>query len=192
MKLLSIPEEAAACHKAWEGKPIGTLAVHCHHCVELEPLTEPANNRIGYILRQKAESERALRLRLFRPALLPPELAAAVAERDAAWAMWKAAQAKLNAAQEELNAAREELNAAWAEWESAWAEWESARAMWKAAQEELKAAWAEWESAQAEWESAQAKVDAARAKSGLPHSAFCAAPDCPWNGRSIFPSVERP
>jgi hypothetical protein len=164
MKLLSIPEEAAACRQAWEGKPIGTLAVHCHHCVELEPLTEPAKNRIGYILRQKAESERALRLRLFRPALLPPELAAA-------WEKWEAAGAARDMAQAKLKAAQEELNAA--------------RAKRKAAREELNAA-------RAKWESAQAKVDAARAKSGLPHSAFCAAPDCPWNGCSIFPSVERP
>ena len=112
MKLLSIPEEAAACRKAWAGKPIGTLAVHCHHCVECEPLTEPAENRIGYILRQKAESERALRLRLFRPALLPPELVAA-------WAKWEAAQAKWTAAQEEWDAARAKRDAAQAKWEAA-------------------------------------------------------------------------
>ena len=177
MKLLSIPEEAAACRKAWAGKPIGTLAVHCHHCVECEPLTEPAENRIGYILREKAESERALRLRLFRPALLlPPELAAA-------WAKWAAARAKWEAAWAELDAAQAELDAAWAELEAAQTKVDAARAKRDAAWAKWKAAWAKWEAAWAEWV-------AAWAQAVLPHATFCAEPDCPWNGRTIFPSVE--
>ena len=75
--LLSIPEEAALCRKAWKDMPVGTMAWHCHHEALSEVLTEPAENRIAYILSDKPNIEKALRLRLFRPA---PTLATALAE----------------------------------------------------------------------------------------------------------------
>ena len=113
MELGTIHEEAALCRAAWVGRPIGTIAIHCHHEMEIEPLTETAENRITYILQIKPESEQALRLRLFRPSIIPAKL-------DAARAKW----------------------------------------------------------------------DAARAERGLPHSAFCTTPDCPWDGKTIFPKAK--
>lgn len=63
----TIEQEAAACREAWRGSKVGDLAWHCHHEKLWEPLSEPAENRIAYILSAKPEKEQALRLRLFRP-----------------------------------------------------------------------------------------------------------------------------
>ena len=70
MKLKSIKKEAAACRKAFKGFK-GKYVVHCHHQKEYEELTEPAENRIAYILSDKDKGEQALRLRLFRPIKAP-------------------------------------------------------------------------------------------------------------------------
>ena len=67
MKILSIQEELAACRKAWSDNPTATWAWCCHHETHIEPLTEPAEHRIAYILSNKPENERAIRLRNFRP-----------------------------------------------------------------------------------------------------------------------------
>jgi hypothetical protein len=67
LKLKSIKLEAAACRKAFKGVPVGSLVLHCHHELLMEKLTEPAEDRIAYILSDKPEHEQALRLRLFRP-----------------------------------------------------------------------------------------------------------------------------
>ena len=68
MKLQSIAREAAACRKAWKAAPDAKYAWHLHHGKLIEALSEPAANRIAYILRDKPKDEQALRLRLFRPA----------------------------------------------------------------------------------------------------------------------------
>jgi len=47
--------------------------LHCHHDLLLEPLTEPLENRIAYIKKEKPEDERILRLRLLK-VLSPKEL----------------------------------------------------------------------------------------------------------------------
>ena len=65
--LRSILDEALACRKAFACVGVGTWVMHCHHEVLFEKLTEPAENRIAYILSEKPEHEQALRLRLFRP-----------------------------------------------------------------------------------------------------------------------------
>ena len=67
LRLGSIADEASACRKAFEHVEIGTWVVHCHHSMLFETLTEPAENRIAFILSSKPEHEQALRLRLFRP-----------------------------------------------------------------------------------------------------------------------------
>ena len=67
LRLGSIADEAAACRKAFSRIKIGAWVVHCHHEQLFEKLTEPAENRIAYILSSKPEHEQALRLRLFRP-----------------------------------------------------------------------------------------------------------------------------
>jgi hypothetical protein len=70
--LKSIEEEAADCRAAFAGRdyvPGGpmVLVAHLHHEIEYEPLTEPIENRIEYILIGKAQHERALRLHVMRP-----------------------------------------------------------------------------------------------------------------------------
>ena len=67
LKLGSIAAEAAACRKAFAKVKPGAFVLHCHHEILGETLTEPAENRIAYILSSKPEHEQALRLRLFRP-----------------------------------------------------------------------------------------------------------------------------
>lgn len=85
-KIGTIAEELAACRKAWAANPNATTAWCCHHLILIEPLTELAENRIAYILSDKAEHEQAVRLRNFRPVRvkLPPALAKARADLDKA------------------------------------------------------------------------------------------------------------
>src|SRR5271157_2028798 len=66
MKLKSIEEEAADCRQANKNAKIGDFILHLHHGIVGETLSEPIENRIVYILTQKPEYERALRLRLMR------------------------------------------------------------------------------------------------------------------------------
>jgi hypothetical protein len=64
------PEISAAadlCRAAFKAFPNATHAWCCHHEVLCEPLTESFENRIDYILSDKAESERVVRLNNFRP-----------------------------------------------------------------------------------------------------------------------------
>ena len=155
--LLSIPEEAALCRNAWKDMPVGTMAWHCHHEVLSEALTEPAENRIAYILSDKPEQEQALRLRLFRPA---PTLATALAEYErvvaTAWAEYERVKVTALAEYKRVKVT------AWAEYErvkvTAWAEYKRVKAP----------AWAEYK-----------RVEA-------PEHAKC-CPDCPWDGHTIFP-----
>jgi hypothetical protein len=71
MKLQSIAKEAAACRAAWAAMPGAKAGVHIHHEIAVEALTEPIENRIAYILREKPKKEQALRLRLMRPVEAP-------------------------------------------------------------------------------------------------------------------------
>ena len=148
MILLSIPEEAALCRAAFAGVSVGAMVQHCHHGWVIEPLTQPPEKRIAYILSDKPIEEQALRLHLFRPTYN-----AAV---DVAQATWDVA----------LDAARVTYNAVI----------EAAEATYDAA---IKAARATYHAAVGPaWVTRDAALDAA-------HQAEC--PDCPWNGRTIFP-----
>ena len=157
--LLSIPEEAALCRAAFAGVPVGAMTWHCHHEQIAEPLTEPAKARIAYIRSHKPEAERALRLHLFRPA---PDAAV-----DAAQATYDAV---VEAAEATYDAV---VEAAWATYDAAV---DAARATYDAAD---KAARATYDAAV---EAARATYDAVVEPA---HRAEC--PDCPWNGRTIFP-----
>ena len=108
MKLKSIEKEAADCLKAFKNFKVGGMVVHCHHEELVEKLSEPANNRINYILMSKPPGEQARRLREFRPVLgsLPDELNKARAE-------WGKAYAELAKAYAELGKARAELGKAY-------------------------------------------------------------------------------
>jgi uncharacterized membrane protein YqiK len=163
MKLKSIEEEAADCRKAFKGFPIGGYTLHCHHGCVGEILTEEAENRITYILTQKPESERALRLRLFRPVF--KEKLEADAEGQKAYAEWQKANA---------------------ERQKAYAERQKADAECQKAYAERRKADAEWQKADAERRKADAEGQKANVALGvLIHAHFC-APDCPWDGKTIF------
>ena len=69
MKIGTIEQELAKCRAAFEAHPGATWAWCCHHEVHCEKLTEPYENRIRFILSDKSESERAVRLCNFRPVL---------------------------------------------------------------------------------------------------------------------------
>ena len=109
MKILSIQEELAACRKAWSDNPTATWAWCCHHETHIEPLTEPAENRIAYILSNKPENERAIRLRNFRPVRvkLPDALVEAGEAYDKAWRAYDKAREARNKAREARNKALE-------------------------------------------------------------------------------------
>jgi hypothetical protein len=181
MILLSIPEEAALCRAAFAGVKVGAMVRHCHHERVIEPLTQPPEKRIAYILSFKPIEEQALRLHLFRPvrnAALDAAWATDKAALDAAWATYAAAD---KAAQATYNAA---VKPAWTTRDAAV---EPAQATYNAA---LKAAQATYnaavEPAQATYnaavEPAQATYNAALKAA---HQAEC--PDCPWDGRTVFP-----
>src|SRR5208282_5140256 len=98
--LKTIEEEALECRTAFSNTHIGDFVLHCHHERLLERLTEPAENRIAYILSYKHKDEQALRLRLFRPLLInpSPELVKARATREKAYTEWDKARAEWNKA----------------------------------------------------------------------------------------------
>jgi len=71
LELKSIEGEAADCRAAWAAVPDAAAGLHIHHQVAAEALTEPIAVRITYMLTQKPQRERALRLRLMRPLKAP-------------------------------------------------------------------------------------------------------------------------
>ena len=107
----------------WKNVPSGVMCWHIHHTRLLELSTEPLKKRAKYILEEKPEDERKLRLQLMRPVLHPEkfpkqlikasaELGKAYAEVDKARAEWDKARAEWNKEIEALH--REECpNCPW-------------------------------------------------------------------------------
>src|ERR1019366_2411950 len=62
-----ITKAAKLCRAAFAEYPKATHAWCCHHEKFFEELSEPAENRIQFILSAKAESEQVTRLNNFRP-----------------------------------------------------------------------------------------------------------------------------
>ena len=126
----SIEEELKDCEQAFKDCPKAKFAWTCHHAILIEFLIEPYQNRIKYIMTGKPESERAVRLRNFRPVRveLPAKLTKAGAEKDNARAEKDKALAEYDKARAEYDKARAEKDKALAEWDKAWAEWDKARA----------------------------------------------------------------
>jgi hypothetical protein len=108
-----------------EQKRIGSWWWCVHHEIHLEPLTEPAENRVQYILEHKPENERETRLREFRPVLHPERIPAPVLK---AWAKYVKAWAKYVKAWAEHDKARAEYVNARAEYDKAWAKYVKAPA----------------------------------------------------------------
>jgi hypothetical protein len=144
---------------------LGDLVWHIHHDVLVEALTESLGARIEFIKEYKRSSEVPTRLRRMKPVRGKlPELAKAYAE---------------------LAKADAELVKARAEWDKAYAEWAKAGA-------ELDKTGAEWDKAGAEWDKAGAEWDKAiKHPSVLAlHAKEC--PNCPWDGKTIFPKEAEP
>ena len=129
-KLNSVPEEAAACRKAFEGFKVGGFVLHCHHAILGETLTEDAENRITYILSSKSEHERALRLHLFRPVpeKLLKKFKKAYADRQKAYADRQKADADWQKASADRQKAYADWQKADADWQKAYADWQKAYA----------------------------------------------------------------
>ena len=77
----------AECRAAWEAHPEAKWAWCLHHELRLEPLTEPYEARIAYILKHKPKDEQATRLNNFRPVVskLPAEIIKAHGAYAEAW-----------------------------------------------------------------------------------------------------------
>ena len=162
MKVGTIEEEATLCRAAFAGSKVGDMAWCVHHTLLCEPLTEPAESRIQYILTNKPEEERARRLHEMRPV-----------------------KGKLPAG---LNAACAKLVAIRAEWDAAYAKWYATRAEWDAAYAKWYATGAKWYATGDKWYAARAKWDAAgdKYKPVLEALHVVECPDSTWNGTSIF------
>jgi hypothetical protein len=166
LKLGTIRQEAAACRERWNGYDTGTFAAHVHHELDFEPLTQPAEKRIAFILNEKPEDERALRLRCFAPV----DLAKFPKLRKSA-AAWK----KVDAAWHRAHAA----------WRKAEAKWERSNAKCDQAHAKCAQAHAKCAQAHAKWEQAAAALREICA--AYPHAELCPlGSDCPWDGETIF------
>ena len=64
---MSIKQAAKECRAAWEAHPEAKWAWCLHHELRLEPLIEPYQARIAYILKYKPKHEQVTRLNNFRP-----------------------------------------------------------------------------------------------------------------------------
>ena len=136
---------------------------HVHH----EKLLEWCHNydeRVAYIQNKKPEEEQETRLRLFKPVKgkLPQEVVKASQEYDKARQELNKARQELNKAMQENNKAAQENNKAARENDKAWQEYDKARQEYSKALNNNKEL-----------------IEAL-------HKAEC--PNCPWNGRTIFPA----
>jgi hypothetical protein len=87
-----INEAAARCREAFENSKIGDYVWCCHHERLYEQLTERAEARIEYILNEKPEHEREVRLNNFRPVIDITALADYKKIQQSAWADYKKIQ----------------------------------------------------------------------------------------------------
>ena len=146
--LKSIDEEAKDCRNACAALKVGDWAWLVHHEKLFEPLTDPLEDRIRYIIENKTDNV-ALRLRLLRPFI----------EDDA-----MRNDAELSKARAEWSKAGAERSKASAKWYKAYAEWSKAYAERDKADDEYYKADAKWSKADAEWSKAYAKLNTAYAE----------------------------
>ena len=183
MKLRSIEAEVKACRAAFARHPDAVIALHCHHGILGERLTEPPENRIQYILRSKPRNEQALRLKLFRP--IPFKAYADWQKADADWqeayADWQKAYADKQKADADWLKADADRQKAYADKQKAYADKLKADADRQEADADCLKAYADWLKADADWQEADADLISAQ------HKKLCRG--CPWDGKTIFPEV---
>ena len=163
--MTDIKQAAVDCRAAFAGIEVGEIVQHCHHELWLERLTEPAENRIAYILANKNQEEQAERLCRFRPL--------AAADRKKAYADWQKAYADWQKADPDRRKAD-------ADWQKAYADWKNAYADWQKADADREKAYADWQKAYADREKADADWEkAAQSPAMLAlHKEVCG---CPWS-----------
>jgi hypothetical protein len=157
-------------------EPRAGLYWHCHH----DCLVEWVHNyqeRVEYIERAKPEDEIGARLRLFRPVRgpVPVEIIEACMVREQARETW-------DRRHEQWQISSRAYSAAW-ERDATGGE---ARKLWS---DDSKA----WMAASRSWIAADENLDALlddkhRAAIEALHAVEC--PDCPWDGKTIFPTQE--
>ena len=177
LQLGSIEDEAKACREAFKGIKIGAFVLHCHHEILGESLLEDAENRIRYILTQKPEHERALRLRLFRPV---PD--SQLKKHKKAYADWQKAYADWQKAEADWQKAEADCRKADTDCQKADTDCQKAEADWQKAYADCRKADADWQKADADRLKAEADLAI------LVHTKVCKS-SCPWDGRTIFPKV---
>jgi hypothetical protein len=175
---------------------IGDMVWHLHHEILCEPLTEPFENRVAYIKAEKPKHEVATRLRLMKPV----KDQRTAKEADAVRAkVYSEAHAVRDKVYSEAHAVRDKAySEAYAVWAKALSAADAVRA--KALSEahavrdktysEADAAWDKaYSEADAAWDKAYSEADAVWDKAlGPLHAKEC--PNCPWDGRTIFPEAK--
>ena len=151
---------------------VGDVGKHIHHEQLVEIYTEPQESREAYIRFCKPEGEHLTRLRLIGvipDQYLPQEVLAAreifrqaLAADDQAWAAYDQARAAYDQAWAALNQAEAAYKQAWAALDQARAACNQARAACNQA------------------------ISNNREHFEATHHLWC-EPDCPWNGKTIFP-----
>jgi hypothetical protein len=177
--------------------PVGTWMWHLHHEILCELLTEPLQNRLDYIRSDKPASEVPTRLACIDivKGELPADLVTARAAYDKAQAAYNKAAAAYNKAAAAYDKAGAAYDKAGAAYNKAWAA-VTARAAYDKAWAAYNKAWAAV-TARAAYDKAwaaslpalEALYDKAWAASlpALEALHVTEHPDCPWNGRTIFP-----
>ena len=151
---------------------IGDVGKHIHHERLVEIYNEPQESRETYIRLEKPEHEWPTRLRLIGvipDQYLPQEVLTA---RE----IFKQAEAAYN----QVGAAYNQVGAAC---NQAWAAYNQALAAYNQAWAALDQAWAACHQA---WAALDQAISNNREHFESTHHLWC-VPDCPWNGRTIFP-----
>ena len=181
LTLGTIEAEAAACRAAFAARPRARYAAHVHHDRVAEALTEPAEERIAYILAEKPEDERAVRLHCLRPITVRQWRVYEVGVRPARAAYlaaeWPARAAYLAAVRPARAAYLAAVRPTWETYDAAV---QPAREVYDAA---VRPAWETYEAA------VQPAREVYDAVERAAHDAMCAVAECPWDG-SIFPAAK--
>ena len=176
---------------------VGDIGKHIHHEQLVEIYTEPQESREAYIRFCKPEGEHLTRLRLIGvipDQYLPQEVLAAREIFRQARATYSQAWAVYNQAGAAYSQAWAAHDQAWAADDQAWAAYDQARAA-LAAYNQARVAYdqalAAYDQASAACNQASAAYDQAiwnnKEHFEATHHLWC-EPDCPWNGKTIFPN----
>ena len=176
----TVKQAETECRTAWEAHPEAIHGWCVHHDTEMEALSEPIVNRIRYIVENKDEDERVVRLDNLRPVLSIKAVAA-----------WKAYEKAIATAQK---AYEEVIDPVWEAYDEARTTareaYEKAKApAWKAYEKATAPAWKAYEKA---WITARKVYEEAIALAWEAYEKAIApahkhdVPNHTWNGKSIF------